>query len=90
MKDIEEIKKEIDLIKERNKKVEANKAWETSYTRKIGVASLTYLVILSFFILIKVEKPFISAIVPTLWFLLSTISLNFLKKIWIKNFYYRK
>ena len=31
--ELEEIKKEIDLIKERNRKVEADKAWETSNFR---------------------------------------------------------
>lgn len=30
-----DIEKEINDIKERNKKVELNKAWETSWTRKL-------------------------------------------------------
>ncbi|EKE30353.1 MAG: hypothetical protein ACD_2C00001G0003 [uncultured bacterium (gcode 4)] len=87
MDQVEILQKEIASLKERNKKVEANKAWETSYTRRIWVAVTTYLIILIFFLVIKVENPYISAIVPTIWFILSTLSLNFLKKIWIGNFY---
>lgn len=66
MNQLENIQKEIESLKERNKKVEAAKAWETSYTRKIGVAILTYLIILLFFMIMKISNPFISAIVPTL------------------------
>jgi hypothetical protein len=32
---MENLQKEIDALKERNLKVDANKAWEISYTRKI-------------------------------------------------------
>lgn len=77
------LQKEIDLIKQRNQRVEADKAWETSPTRKISIAILTYLTILLFFITIKVERPLISAIAPTLGFLLSTMSLPFIKKWWL-------
>lgn len=90
MEKILELEAEINSLKERNKKVEANKAWETSYTRKLWVSILTYLVILIFFVIIKIERPFISAIVPTLGFLLSTFSLWFLKKFWIEKIYINK
>ena len=42
MKKIEE---EIREIKERNKRVELDKKWETSLTRKICIAVLTYIVV---------------------------------------------
>jgi len=35
MKELDEVKIEIEQLKARNKKVEAAKAWETSLTRKI-------------------------------------------------------
>ena len=44
MEEIEEIKKEINLIKERNKRVEADKAWETSGFRVVSVVVMTYIV----------------------------------------------
>ncbi len=86
-KEIETLKEEIKNIKNRNIKVETNKAWETSLTRKITIAFLTYLVIVLFFYTIKAENIFINSIVPTLGFLLSTLSISFLKNIWIKYFF---
>lgn len=79
--------KEIKLIKKRNKKVEIDKAWETSNFRKIVIAILTYFVIVLFFFFAWFDKPFINAIVPTIWFLLSTLSMNFFKNIWLKYIY---
>lgn len=79
------LQKEINAIKLRNQRVEKDKAWETSTTRKVSIAVLTYLTILLFFIVIKVENPLMSAIVPTIGFLLSTISLPFIKKWWLNN-----
>ena len=80
----EELENEIRNLKERNKKVELNKAQETSLTRKIIIAVLTYFVIVLFFKTANLPKPFINSIVPTLGFLLSTLSLIVFKKFWIK------
>ncbi|MBI4152723.1 hypothetical protein HY495_03365 [Candidatus Woesearchaeota archaeon] len=82
MKDIEQ---RIEAIELRNKKVEADKAWETSATRKILIAVLTYFVVVLFFFTAGLPKPFINSIVPTLGFVLSTFSLPFFKKLWLKN-----
>ena len=76
--------KEIRKIQERNKKVELDKAWETSKTRKISIAILTYLVMVLVMYSLEMTAPFIGAIIPTLGFTLSTFSLDFIKKIWIK------
>ena len=38
-----EIEKEIKQIKERNKRVQLDKAWETSFSRKILIMLFTYL-----------------------------------------------
>jgi len=76
----EEIKK----IQARNRKVELDKAWETSTTRKVSVAVLTYLVMVLVMHSLKMENPFIGAIIPTLGFMLSTFSLDFIKEFWKK------
>lgn len=88
MTTLENLELEISQIKERNKKVEVDKAWETSYARKIIIAILTYFVIVIFFIFAELPKPFINAIVPTIGFVLSTLSIPIFKKIWIR--YYLK
>ena len=64
--EIEKLRKEIQEIKERNNKVEQDKAWETSWTRKIAVAIVTYVVIVLFFSVSKLGNPWINAVVPTL------------------------
>lgn len=79
------LQKEISIIKKRNQRVELDKAWETSTTHKISIAILTYLTVLLFFVTIKVEKPAVNAIVPTLGFLLSTLSLPFIRQWWINK-----
>ena len=79
------IYKEIESIKERNRRVELDKSWETSWTRKIIIAVLTYIVIVIFFYFAELPKPFINSIVPSLAFIVSTLSLSFFKKIWMSK-----
>jgi hypothetical protein len=68
--------------------VEADKAWETSGFRKILIAVLTYLVmVLTMAVVLKSNRPFLDALIPTLGFLLSGLSLGVAKKVWVKYFY---
>lgn len=84
---MQQIQNEIEKIKERNRRVEADKAWEVSVSRKILIAIFTYIVIVIFFIFAKLPAPFINAIVPAAAFILSTLSLPLFKKWWIKYVY---
>lgn len=81
------MKKEIESLKNRNKKVEQDKAWETSKTRKSLISLLTYFIVVLFLYRIDASNPWLTAFVPTIGFLLSTLTLNFFKKIWVKKFY---
>lgn len=87
MKEIEDIKKELENIKQRNKKVELNKAWETSWTRRVIILIFTYFIIGITFNLIGTSSPWTNAIIPTLAFFISTLSLHFLKNYWQKHLY---
>lgn len=79
------IEKEIKDIKARNKRVETDKAWETSLTRKICIMVLTYLVVVSYqFIIQESNNIFLSSLVPVFGFFLSTLSLKLIRKIWEK------
>jgi len=82
---IKKLEKEIQIIKERNKKVEADKSWETSWTRKILIALLTYVVIVIFFYFANLPNPLVNSIVPALAFILSTLTLSFFKRIWLNR-----
>lgn len=86
MPTIEELQLEIEAIKKRNQRVEADKAWETSWTRKITILLLTYVVIVIFFLFAKLPEPFINAIVPSLAFVLSTLAITPIKKYWLNKF----
>ncbi len=85
MNELEQIKRDIQEIKERNAKVEIDKAWETSLFRKILIAVLTYIIIVLFFLFAELPDPFLNAIVPTLGFILSTLSVSYLRGVWIKS-----
>ncbi|MBU0660876.1 hypothetical protein KKG22_01700 [Patescibacteria group bacterium] len=82
------IHQRVKRIEKRNKKVELDKAWETSLARKIIITILTYLTIVLFFHTAELPRPFINAIVPSIGFVLSTLSLPIFKTIWIK--YHKK
>ena len=79
------LQKEIESIKQRNKRVEADKAWEISWTRKILIAVLTYIVIVLFFLVADLPKPFLNPLVPTAGFILSTLTLSHFKKVWLRR-----
>lgn len=83
--EIQQLKKDIAHIKERNARVEMDKAWEVSMARKVLVAVLTYAVVVLFFFFAGLPKPLINAIVPTVGFLLSTLSINIFKKMWLQR-----
>lgn len=81
-----DIVKEIENIKERNKRVELDKKWETSWTRRLCIMVLTYIVVVLYSITIKhTSSIWLSSIVPVIGFTLSTLSLKFIRKIWEKK-----
>jgi hypothetical protein len=87
MATLKQLEEEIARIKERNKKVEADKAWETSLARKLLIAVFTYLAIAIYMWAINMPSPFLNAIVPTVGFVLSTLTLPTFKKLWMKCAY---
>ncbi len=77
------MEQDIQQIIERNKRVEADKAWETSFVRRGFIAIITYLTAILFLWLIGNPNPFVHGLVPVGGFLLSTLSLPPLKKWWL-------
>lgn len=78
--EIEGLKARVAALEARNKRVETDKAWETSSTRKAAIVAVTYLVVLVFMFIIENDEPFINAIVPSLGFFLSTLVVGGLKQ----------
>lgn len=79
------LEKEIQEIKERNIRVENDKAWETSATRKVAVLTLTYISMVILFLTLNNDSPFVNATIPTLGYFLSTQTIPFIKKRWLKR-----
>ena len=79
----EKIESEIKSIKARNARVELDKKWETSWTRRLCICVLTYIVVVIYCLMIEVgSNVFLSSLVPVIGFTLSTLSLGFVRKIW--------
>ncbi len=75
----------IDQITKRNRKVELDKAWETSWVRKASIAAITYGFAVLFLYTIDAPNYWLAALVPTVGYLFSTLTLKPLKAWWIKR-----
>ena len=82
---LNKIEQELARISERNARVESDKAWEVSVFRKVTAAVVTYLLASLVLYFIGVQDFYLSALIPTLGYLLSTLSLPVVKKWWIAN-----
>lgn len=80
------IEQELRAISERNRKVEADKAWETSLFRKLTLACTTYVVAMFLLYLIGAGHIFLSALVPAFGFILSVQTLPAVKRWWVSKF----
>jgi hypothetical protein len=82
---MENLEQKIQKIEERNKRVESDKAWETSWTRRALLTIFTYLAIGVYMRAIDISKPWLNAVVPAVAFMLSTLTMPFFKKLWLKK-----
>lgn len=81
--ELKELEEEIERINQRNKRVELDKKWETSWTRRICICILTYIVVIIYSYIVRNHANiFLSSLVPVIGFTLSTLSLKFIRKIW--------
>lgn len=79
------IEDRIQVIEERNRRVEADKSWETSLARRVLIIGLTYLVMVIFFYYANIDRPWVSAVVPALAYAVSTFTFDFAKKQWLSR-----
>ncbi len=83
---IASLEKELSDIKERNARVEADKAWETSRFRVASLCVITYLIASLVMFVIDVTNPLVNALIPTLGFFLSTQTLPVVKRWWVRKY----
>ena len=67
----------------RNARVEADKAWEVSWTRRSILAALTYGAALALLVLIGTPRPALTALVPAAAYGISTLTLGWAKRVWL-------
>lgn len=73
-------------IEERNSLVTADKAWETSLTRRLAITLITYVCACLTFRLLNPEGQwYFAALVPTGGYALSTLGLPWLRGLWAKR-----
>ena len=77
-----DLAKRIESIEKRNATVSLDKKWETSWTRKISIVVLTYIVVVVYLLAIGNDSPWINATVPPIGFFLSTMALGWLRAMW--------
>lgn len=83
---MKELEQRIAKIEKRNKRVETDKAWETSWTRRICIMVLTYLVVVAYsYIIRECDNILLSSLVPVLGFLFSTLSVKAVRRLWEKK-----
>jgi hypothetical protein len=74
-------------IKQRNLRVEADKAWEVSPLRISSICLITYLVASLLLHLLGSKRFWLDALVPVIGFYLSSQSLTVIKSWWIDHVY---
>ncbi len=80
-----DLEQEILQLKERNLRVEAEKSWEVSFFRKVSIAIVTYIVATLVLYFIGISNFLLSALIPTIGYVLSTQSLPIIKKWWMRK-----
>ena len=70
-------------LEARNKRVEADKAWETSWLRRFIIMLLTYLTVVCYLSIVVHIDPWVNAVVPVAGYFVSTFTVSFIKRWWV-------
>lgn len=79
------LEERIQKLEARNRRVEGDKAWETSWFRRLSIMALTYIVVAFYLRYVVHIDPWINALVPVIGFIVSTLTLSLLKDWWLKR-----
>ncbi len=83
--EIKALREEIEVIKARNRRVEADKAWETSKTRNVFIAIVTFALAYILMLLLNESRPLEKAFIGSILYLMSTTTYGVLKDWWLKR-----
>jgi hypothetical protein len=80
----DQVRHQLAEIQARNERVEREKAWETSWTRRLVISGATWIAAWLWLLGLGVEHAARQALVPALAYVVSTLSLPFLRRWWIR------
>jgi hypothetical protein len=80
------VEERVEKLEARNRRVEGNKAWETSWTRRLSIMILIYLTIVFYLHFVIHINPWINGLVPVIGYFISTLTISKLKNIWIQRY----
>lgn len=81
----QQLEERIAAIEARNARVEGDKAWETSFMRKVVIFVITYIIAALWLVLIEEPGWHLKALVPSFGWYLSTLTIPVIKKQWTKK-----
>ncbi len=79
-----DLESRVAAIEERNERVEQDKAWETSFIRRISITALTYFIVACYLLVTNNDQPFINALVPAAGYFISTLLMKSIRSFWQK------
>jgi hypothetical protein len=79
------VEERVARLEARNQRVEANKAWETSWTRRLTIMVLTYITVVFYLHFVIHIDPWVNALVPVIGYFFSTLTISRLKKRFINK-----
>jgi hypothetical protein len=79
----DDLLKRVEKLESRNRRVEGDKAWETSWFRRISIMIMTYIVVVFYLRFVVHIDPWVNALVPVIGFTFSTLTLSLLKQRWL-------
>ena len=83
--DIQELRKEVEAIKARNARVEADKDWETSKTRTAFISAITFGLVYGFSLLTNQDQALLNSLIAVAAYWISTESYGILKNWWLRK-----
>jgi len=77
-----DVETELRNIQQRNQRVEQDKAWEVSLTRRSFIVAVTYILAVLFLWSIGNSRPILTALIPAIGYFISTLTLPIIRKFW--------
>ncbi len=81
---------EVAGLRQRNSKVEKDKAWEMSWVRILIIAAVTYIAVVLLLQILQTAYAWLAALIPAGGYFTSSLTLPKIKKYWLEIQKHRK